>query len=1048
MAQDNGYWTPGQQPTGIDQDEQVEDKTIQDLILDDANSIDFADEEQEKKLFDKFVKFDNEGHAEYFLCHLVKNWPVPSLGAPEADAKAREFYETRGYEFLRWLLLNFYGLFDDSVDAHLKERDTDRNDSGSKANFLEIALRDKQNQYFVECLLHISSQEGIDEIADILSQSFSSGENSLHLAISQRLTCSPQMVQRCNSDALLEADRNGNLPIHLAMELWGKQRGLQELRFPQKQPSEGTYEANKGVRRASVTHNNPALKPSNIDKSHDTPGGRPNPNTTFKASDVYRQMKRKTEEMREDDGKKFMTSLLTAVNNMGRSPYQVRLGGPKPKEAVNEMTSELQFQREMKSDIFKYITDISAVRTALYGIEGLARYASPITSGRPSSSPNIITEKELFLDMSDFSRPSHSFQDFIGDLTGDLTLSEDEDDLGPGTVTDAMEIVGQRKSQAPLSNTAHSNAGRGQKPPTQITTKPKSLVVPPISALPHDTFRQDASEDRDIIGFEDILFYVCLPDMNFFKESPQCEIRRLFKWLELGGVKTIRHLSIPDSTTRPMCDIIVHEYITKRFSIEKFDWRKLDINLKILTVGTKNEFTELTLYSSGNWGVLYHWASGEGLMALKKLKLVTINIVQLDPSIYNKAQVQHNRLSREYEEAFRKRIEKLKPSFELRINIKQKWDYPVTRSLESKEPFVPNLQLLDQLDPCHRLIYNLCNSNAYDSSQDNTRGRASRPQRGGHGKGSDQAVYQRKLKELTQEPSFNIRDCRVKVAILDNGADRIRSSIRGQIAKGVSYVTGGTTSGQILPWWMVSDPHGTQMASLIAKANPFCRLYIARVGRGRKDILPKHAAEAIDWAIKQNVDIISISWVMKKDHAELKSAINRAVTGEGKGRPTLVFCSTADEGVYSGTIYPASYDGVVNVAATDQYGHMTPASANGVDILVPGENITADGPSYMEKYSSSRVSGSSVATATAAGIASLALLLLRTYNWGRSARSDDTELIRRFYTRDGILGVFDRMNAHKAAVVPSKLFSGDMTELAEAWNQDGFKLRNSTSGQS
>ncbi|KAI1112636.1 peptidase S8/S53 domain-containing protein [Nemania sp. NC0429] len=706
--------------------------------------------------------------------------------------------------------------------------------------------------------------------------------------------------------------------------------------------------------------------------------------------------------MREEDGKSFMMKILTAVDGIGRSPYQLRLGEFRIKSANNENAPELLFQKEMKSDIFNYITDISA--------------------------------KELFLDMSDFSRPSHNFQDFISDLTDDLILSDDENESSDQAKHSGKEGVNDSDSVNPndkqgasstfMYNTSSPIAARfnGELLPSPRETKARPLIPSAITA--RNALAQDNPTDRDVIGFEDIMFYVCLPDMNYFKEAPQSEIRRLFKWLKAGGVKTIRHLSIPDSTTNPMCDIIVHEYITKIFNIEKFDWRKLDMNLEVLTVGPKKEFTELTLYSSGNWSVLYHWASKHGLAALKKLKLVTINIVQLSPSIYKKGRTQHDRRSELYEKVFRESIEALepKPEFELRINIRQEWNYPTARGAESKEPFVPNrsLQLLDQLDPCHRVIYDLRNSNA--------------------------AAYQ-KLKELTQEPSFGTRDYRIKVAILDNGADRIRSSIRGQIAKGVSYVTGGPASNRILPWWMVSDPHGTQMASLIAKANPFCRLYIARVGRGRKDILPKHAAEAIDWAIKQNVDVISISWVMKKDHPELKSAINRAVTGAGRGgRPTLVFCSTADEGVYSGTIYPASYDGVVNVAATDQYGHMTPASANGVDILVPGENITADGPSYMEEYSNSRVSGSSVATATAAGIASLSLFLLKTYNWSKSDKDDEAEMIKRFYKRDGILGVFDKMNAHKAGVVPSKLFSGDTKELAEAWNHAGFEPRTQSSG--
>jgi len=85
---------------------------------------------------------------------------------------------------------------------------------------------------------------------------------------------------------------------------------------------------------------------------------------------------------------------------------------------------------------------------------------------------------------------------------------------------------------------------------------------------------------------------------------------------------------------------------------------------------------------------------------------------------------------------------------------------------------------------------------------------------------------------------------KVKIAIIDNGADMIRTTLNDKIAKGFSFVTADSEAGnQVLPWWTVSDPHGTQMASLIVRVNPFCSLYIARVGKGRKDILPSNAAK-------------------------------------------------------------------------------------------------------------------------------------------------------------------------------------------------------------
>jgi hypothetical protein len=37
------------------------------------------------------------------------------------------------------------------------------------------------------------------------------------------------------------------------------------------------------------------------------------------------------------------------------------------------------------------------------------------------------------------------------------------------------------------------------------------------------------------------------------------------------------------------------------------------------------------------------------------------------------------------------------------------------------------------------------------------------------------------------------------------------------------------------PWWHAEDPHGTQMANLIAAIDPRCDLYIARVCTGKID---------------------------------------------------------------------------------------------------------------------------------------------------------------------------------------------------------------------
>jgi len=108
----------------------------------------------------------------------------------------------------------------------------------------------------------------------------------------------------------------------------------------------------------------------------------------------------------------------------------------------------------------------------------------------------------------------------------------------------------------------------------------------------------------------------------------------------------------------------------------------------------------------------------------------------------------------------------------------------------------------------------------------------------------DVGPFVKRLKEVTSEPDGDDIDKRIKVAIIDNGVDKFQELVRDKIAKGVSYVTADAgSSHRILPWWMVADPHGTQMASLVVQANPSVRLYVARVGTGRKNIRQDHAAK-------------------------------------------------------------------------------------------------------------------------------------------------------------------------------------------------------------
>lgn len=164
------------------------------------------------------------------------------------------------------------------------------------------------------------------------------------------------------------------------------------------------------------------------------------------------------------------------------------------------------------------------------------------------------------------------------------------------------------------------------------------------------------------------------------------------------------------------------------------------------------------------------------------------------------------------------------------------------------------------------------------------------------------------------------------------------------------------------------------------------------------------------------MDIISISWVVTKDHPALKEVIQEAVYNHN----ILVYCSTADVGSQShGEFYPANYEGLVTaVSASNQFGWARVESCHDVHVMLGGEKITAQGPQYMQQPNS-RISGSSVATALAAGLASLCLFLARMANH----RRDWDE----FKDRDAMLHIFRKMQEsnNNRVITPTKLFDDD-----------------------
>lgn len=148
--------------------------------------------------------------------------------------------------------------------------------------------------------------------------------------------------------------------------------------------------------------------------------------------------------------------------------------------------------------------------------------------------------------------------------------------------------------------------------------------------------------------------------------------------------------------------------------------------------------------------------------------------------------------------------------------------------------------------------------------------------------------------------------------------------------------------------------------------------------------------KAIQWAIDQHVDIISMSFAILETNDAFQKACAMAVDSG-----IVLICSTHDKGANIATAYPASFNDTIRIMACDEFGAPTRNMNDGYDYTIQGIDVAAGVVPFLE--SDDRISGSSVATAIAAGLGSLMLSCDGLANGGPSRaynRSGRSEVIK------------------------------------------------------
>jgi subtilisin family serine protease len=206
----------------------------------------------------------------------------------------------------------------------------------------------------------------------------------------------------------------------------------------------------------------------------------------------------------------------------------------------------------------------------------------------------------------------------------------------------------------------------------------------------------------------------------------------------------------------------------------------------------------------------------------------------------------------------------------------------------------------------------------------------------------------------------------VNVAIIDTGIDYTHSDLDANYKDGYDYVNNDADP-------MDDNGHGTHCAGIVAAeyndagvvgVAPGADLYAVKVLNSVGSGYGSDVIAGIQWSVKNGMQVISMSLGGSTYSRSLHRACDRAYN---KG--IVIVAAAGNDGVT--VSYPARYDSVIAVAATDSSDYRASFSNTGpaVELAAPGVSVSSTklGGGYVAK------SGTSMACPHVAGTAALVI---------------------------------------------------------------------------
>ena len=233
------------------------------------------------------------------------------------------------------------------------------------------------------------------------------------------------------------------------------------------------------------------------------------------------------------------------------------------------------------------------------------------------------------------------------------------------------------------------------------------------------------------------------------------------------------------------------------------------------------------------------------------------------------------------------------------------------------------------------------------------------------------------------------RGADVKIAVLDTGVDRDHPALVENVKASYDFISGigdgkdGCGHGTFVAGIIAANNRGEERVGVAPEANLHCLKVLGDNFEGH----PSAVIAGIDWCIHNRVDIINMSFGLyyshgfPLDHQGVREVLQRAVDSN-----ILVVAAAGNEGNSTGLVtFPAAYEFVIAVAATDKFDLLAPTSSWGpeVNLCAPGDEIKSTMPcshlfdwvkaSMSEGNFAVAAAGTSFAAPHVTGVAALVL---------------------------------------------------------------------------